>query len=229
MRRARTLVLAILGAIVVATASALPANAQPTAGAQAERNPILFVHGWAEADWVWNTMIDRFRQDGWSDDELHNWKYNTGQSNKKTAREVRQKVNEILSQTGAEQVDLITHSMGGLNTRWYIKFLGGEPQVDDWVSLGGPNHGTEIAGLCGFLQSCVEMRVGSDFLAQLNAGDETSGQVNYGTFWSTTDAITNPNKSVLLDGAANHNVGDVGHIALTQDETVYPGVRDFVR
>ena len=110
--------------------------------------------------------------------------------------------------------------MGSLNSRWYIKFLGGEAKVDDWVSLGGPNHGTESANFC-FSTSCVEMRVGSKFLSELNAGDETPGAVNYGTWWSPCDEIINPDSSVALTGATNTENGVHVAQALTTDETVY--------
>ena len=118
--------------------------------------------------------------------------------------------------------------MGSLNSRWYIKFLGGETKVDDWVSLGGPNHGTETANFC-FSTSCVEMRVGSKFLGELNAGDETPGTVNYGTWWSPCDEIINPDESVILSGATNHKTACISHTALTTDETVYKQVREFVK
>jgi triacylglycerol lipase len=119
--------------------------------------------------------------------------------------------------------------MGSLNSRWYIKFVaGGEANVDDWVSLGGPNHGTETANFC-FSVACEEMRVGSKFLSELNGGDETPGVVSYGTWWSPCDEIINPDSSVALSGATNTQTACLSHSALTTDETVYKGVREFIK
>jgi triacylglycerol esterase/lipase EstA (alpha/beta hydrolase family) len=127
------------------------------------QDPILFVHGYLESASLWNTMIARFEKDGYSKSFLSAYSYNTSQSNKVDAeKEVKSHVESLLKATKASKVDIIAHSMGSLNTRWYIKFLGGESKVDDWVSLGGPNHGTETANFC-FSTSCVEMRVGSTF------------------------------------------------------------------
>ena len=191
-------------------------------------DPILFVHGWSSSGSVWNTMISRFQADGWTASELNNWSYNTAQSNATTAAQIRDKVNQILSVTGAAKVDLITHSMGGLSSRYYVKNLGGDMTVDDWVSLGGPNHGTDTANFCS-QTSCIEMRIGSTFLANLNAGDETPGAVNYGTWWSPCDSIINPDSSVSLSGATNTKTGCISHTSLPTDATVYAQVRDFVR
>ena len=198
------------------------------AGIAAAHDPILFVHGWSESESVWSTMIRNFEREGWTREELNNWSYRTSQSNVTTAREVERKVAEIRRRTGAARVDLVTHSMGALSTRYFIKNLRGAEQVDDWVSLGGPNHGTSTASFCPET-SCVEMRIGSTFLNELNAGDETPGSVNYGTWWSSCDEIINPDESVLLSGARNTEAGCVGHIALTSDSRVFGGVRDFVR
>ena len=95
--------------------------------------------------------------------------------------------------------------MGSLNTRWYIKFLGGESKVDDWVSLGGPNHGTETANVLRPATSPA-WRCGSarQFLSELNAGDETPGAVNYGTWWSPCDEIINPDASVIAHRRDEH-------------------------
>jgi triacylglycerol esterase/lipase EstA (alpha/beta hydrolase family) len=215
----------LLAAVLAAVALLAPSVATGVAGAH---DPILFVHGWAESESLWRTMIANFERDGWTRSELNNWRYNTSQSNVRTASEVRAKVEEILSRTRAAKVDIITHSMGGLNTRYYLKNLGGTEKTDDWVSLGGPNHGTTTASLC-FEESCREMRIGSEFLTRLNEVDETPGAVSYGTWWSSCDEIINPDESVLLSGATNTEAGCVTHVGLTTNATVYAGVREFVR
>jgi triacylglycerol lipase len=222
MRRS-TRFAAVLAALAAAAAFA-PADAR----AQLAHDPILFVHGWNSSGSVWNTMIDRFKADGWTTAELNNWSYNTAQSNKTTANEIKTKVDNILASTGATKVDVVTHSMGGLSSRWYVKFLAGDVKVDDWVSLGGPNHGTDTANFC-FDTSCYEMRIGSTFLSELNAGDETPGAVSYGTWWSPCDTVINPDSSVSLSGAKNTKTACISHSNLTTDATVYGQVRDFVR
>ena len=219
--RKRLLAFASTAAILVGVAGISPASSLA-------QDPILFVHGYTESASVWNTMIGRFEKDGYAKASLSAYSYNTSQSNKIDAEEVKTKVEALLKSTGATKVDIIAHSMGSLNSRYYIKNLGGESKVDDWVSLGGPNHGTEFANWC-FSTSCVEMRIGSTFLNELNAGDETPGTVSYGTWWSPCDEIINPDSSVALSGATNNKTACISHTALMNDETVYKSVREFIK
>ena len=207
-------------------AAALFALALP--GVASAHDPILFVHGWNSSSSTWNTMVSRFQADGWTSSELNNWSYNWHQSNATTAADIQAKVNSILAATGATKVDIISHSMGALSSRYYIKNLGGDQKVDDWVSLGGPNHGTSTANFCSDV-SCVEMRPNSTFLNALNSGDETPGAVNYGTWSSPCDEVINPHSSVALNGATNTTTACLSHSALHEDATVYAQVRDFVR
>jgi triacylglycerol esterase/lipase EstA (alpha/beta hydrolase family) len=219
----RLMALASAAALCLVGAAFTPASSMA-------QDPILFVHGWSESASLWNTMIARFEKDGYPKSYLSAYSYNTSQSNKIDAeKEVKSHVESLLKTTGASKVDIISHSMGSLNTRWYIKFDGGESTVDDWVSLGGPNHGTETANACAFQVACQEMEVGSTFLKELNAGDETPGTVNYGTWWSPCDEIINPDESVILTGASNHKTACMSHTALTTDETVYKEVREFIK
>lgn len=218
----RTLgLLAGLSLLLLAAPSAPPAQA-------VVNDPILFVHGWNSNSSTWNTMIGYFQADGWASNELYNWQYNYKQSNVTTASEIQAKVDSILAATGASKVDIVTHSMGGLSSRYYLKNLGGDAKVDEWVSLGGPNHGTDTANFC-FDTSCREMRIGSSFLTALNSGDETPGAPNYRTWWSPCDTIINPDSSVSLSGAVNTQTACISHSALHEDATVYGQVRDFVR
>lgn len=200
------------------------------AAAASAREPIVFVHGWNSSGSTWNTMISRFQADGYTAAELNNWSYNTGQSNATTASQLSTKVNQVLAATGATKVDLITHSMGGLSSRYYLKNLGGQAKVDDWVSLAGPNHGTKTANACFWQTSCFEMRPGSTFLNDLNAVDETPGTiVNYLTFWSSCDEVINPATSTILTGATNTQTACLSHSGVKDDATVYARVRDATR
>ncbi|MEX1142556.1 MAG: alpha/beta hydrolase [Thermoleophilaceae bacterium] len=215
----RRMILAATVAVIAALAPAATAAAQ---------QPILFVHGWASSASTWNTMVDNFEADGWTASQLRTWSYDTSQSNVDTAAEVATEIADLMNDTGATEVDVIAHSMGSLSSRYHLKNVtGADDDVDEWVSLGGPNHGTSTANWC-FQTSCVEMRVGSDFLDDLNAGDETPGAVNYGTWWSPCDSIINPDSSVALSGATNTETACISHSALTTDSTVYGQVRDFV-
>lgn len=217
-----------LTAIVVAVALCI-AGAAFAPAASLAKEPILFVHGWSSTSSVWNNMISRFEKDGYAKSELSAYSYNTSQSNKVSAEnEVKPRVEALLKATGATKVDIVAHSMGSLNSRWYVKFLGGEAKVDDWVSIGGPNHGTETANFC-FSTACTEMRVGSKFLGELNAGDETPGTVSYGTWWSPCDEIINPDSSVSLSGATNTKTACISHLGLLSDETTYTQIREFVK
>jgi triacylglycerol lipase len=192
-----------------------------------ERHPILFVHGFNSSGSIWSTMIASFKADGWTDAQLVSWSYNTSQSNATTAQQIRTRVDSILAATGATKVDIITHSMGGLSSRYYAKNLGGDTRIDAWVSLGGPNHGTTWAYGC-FTTSCVEMRPGSTFVKNLNATDETPGTPRYATWWSACDAVIEPDNSTPLSGATNTQTACLGHSDFYKDPTTYAQVRDWV-
>jgi triacylglycerol esterase/lipase EstA (alpha/beta hydrolase family) len=201
-------------------------------------DPILFVHGWNGAVGGWNEMIKWFKEDGWPASYLNDWTYDWSQSNITTAGAIANKVNHILSTTGKTKVDLVTHSMGSLSSRYYLKNLGGTAKVDDFVSLAGPNHGTSDAALsapgvgCSNTPvSCNEMKYNSSFLTALNSGDETPGAVHYGTWRSSEqcDTVVYPSSSVVLNDADNRGPWCVLHWEIRKDYPIYFEVREFVR
>jgi triacylglycerol lipase len=227
--RPLTLRLLLAGLTLTLLSVVAPAAQSPASG-QAAADPILFVHGWNSSATTWNTMIDRFVAAGYPRSRMVAITYNSNQSNATIANQVRDAANALRNQTGAAKIDIITHSMGGLSSRYYLKNLGGSSLVDDWVSLGGPNHGTNFAYACYlFSAGCRDMIGGSGFLNALNSGDETPGTANYGTFWSSCDEIINPDSSVLLSGATNTGVGCLGHSELHSNATVFNQVLNFVR
>lgn len=225
----KTLAVAAVAAagVLLATQGALPAQASSSSTFNSTSNPVLFVHGYTGDASNWNTMADRFRTDGWPSSYLDQWSYDWHQSNPTTAQHLSTEVDRLLAATGAAKVDIVSHSMGGLSSRYYLKNLGGTSKVDAWVSLGGPNHGTDSANSC-FDTSCTEMRIGSNFLAALNSGDETPGSPRYATWWSPCDTVISPDSSVSLSGAANTETACLSHTGLLTDATVYAQTRDMI-
>jgi len=221
----RRLILAGLATLAVSLALFMPSGRESSAS---HVNPILFVHGYTSNAAAWDTMKARFLADGWESGYLNAYTFSSSVSNATVAQDVANRVNEIKAATGAAKVDIITHSMGGLSSRYYLKNLSGTANVDDWVSLGGPNHGTTLAFLC-FTTPCREMRPGSTFLKNLNSGDETPGAVNYGTWWSPCDEAINPDDSTILSGATNTQTSCISHSDLRTNLTVYQQVKAFVQ
>lgn len=217
-----------LGALVLLASALAVAPSQP-ASTQSQPDPILFVHGWDSSASAWNTMIGRFQAAGYPSSRLMAISYNSNQTNVAIAGQVRDAANTLRSRTGAAKIDIITHSMGGLSSRYYLRSLGGTANVDDWVSLGGPNNGTITAYGCWlFSTSCRDMTPGSGILNSLNSGDPTPGSVKYGTWWSGCDIVIVPNDSTVLSGATNTQTACLDHSSLRTDQTVFNQVRAFV-
>ena len=191
------------------------------------RNPIVFVHGWMSTSATFTTMVGRFKADGWTDAEILNFTYNSSVSNAVTAQLIKTKVDSILAVTGATKVDIITHSMGALSARYYVKYLGGDGKVDALVALGGTNHGTITASFCS-QTSCVEMRYLSRFVNSLNAGDESWGTPRYATWWTSCDEVIYPQNSAVIAGAINTKTACMKHSQLKENATVYAQVKALV-
>ncbi len=162
---------------------------------------------------------------------------------RESARALSSYVDRVRATTGAARVDLVGHSEGGLVSRWYVKYLGGAATVDQYVSLGSPQYGTYVANLlavlglgsCAGVIACQQMTIGSSFLADLNAGDDTPGPVRWATVRTWQDELVRPvDNAVLADGATNILVQAwcplrvVGHLGLVLDGTTYTAVRQVL-
>lgn len=155
-------------------------------------------------------------------------------------------VDNVRASTGAQKVDLVGHSQGGLTSRYYIKSLGGAAEVDSMISLSSLHYGTVVANLGSFLllgnclsiAGCEQMSIGSSFLNQLNTGDDTIGDVLYTNFVTIWDALVVPYSSGFLRNDGNNTNFTiqsqcpfelVGHATMATNRTVYSGVVDALR
>lgn len=67
------------------------------------------------------------------------------------AAELARYIAGVKRATGARQVDLVAHSMGGLVARFYIARLMGTPDVAQLIMLGTPHGGSACSGLAAAL------------------------------------------------------------------------------
>lgn len=114
-------------------------------------------------------------------------------------------VDKVLASTGAPKVSMVGHSQGGMMPRYYIKNLGGAGKVDDLVGLAPSNHGTynsaALAPLAPVCYSCTQQASDSQFLAELNSGDESPGDVSYTNVVTRYDQVVVPYTSGYLEPA----------------------------
>jgi triacylglycerol esterase/lipase EstA (alpha/beta hydrolase family) len=132
-------------------------------------------------------------------------------------------VGQVRATTGANKVDLVGWSQGGMMPRWYLRFDGGAAYVHDLVGLAPSNHGTTVDGMSalfdavttlglpapltlGQCPACTQQLAGSTFLQQLNAGADTVAGVRYTVIETEDDEVVTPYSSAFLSGPAVTNV-----------------------
>lgn len=126
------------------------------------------------------------------------------------AEQVARGVDRLCSATGARQVILVGHSMGGLVARAYLRRYG-EFRVSRLVTLGTPHHGSTLAHL-GMGRNARQMTPGSAWLKEL---EQTPLSLACVSIFSWHDNYVMPQVSALLEGAQNIPLAGVGHLAMS--------------
>jgi pimeloyl-ACP methyl ester carboxylesterase len=78
-------------------------------------------------------------------------------------------VDRVRQTSGADKVDIVAHSQGGLVARQYVRFDGGADHVDNLIMLGTPNHGINDA-LAAALPLAPAVVLGSPAILQMVPG-----------------------------------------------------------
>ncbi|WCN06156.1 alpha/beta fold hydrolase [Streptomyces sp. M92] len=115
--------------------------------------PVVLVHGtFGNRGYTWNTAAPLLRQHGHRVFRLdygrhgHPVLFGLGDI-KRSARQLADFVDEVLRRTGAQQVDVVGFSQGGMVPRYYLNALGGGPKVRNFVGIAPSNHGVTGQGL----------------------------------------------------------------------------------
>ncbi len=191
-------------------------------------DPVVLVHGYGATAHSWDPFVEHLVAGGHPRDEIVVLDYDSAQSNVTTARQLAAAVADLRMRTGARRVDLVSHSMGALSSRWFVQELGGRSQVDAWVSIGGADRGTWYGLQCPTRVSCRELLPGSEFQRRLGPTVDRSGRTRFGAWWSPCDRIIEPRRNARLIGADNVETRCIAHISLLFDPAVADQVAAFI-
>lgn len=179
--------------------------------------PVLLLHGVLCNAGVWCGVARRLAQAGVA--PVYTLSYGPPLASIDAfADQLAAKVDAIRAATGAREVALVGHSMGGLVGRAYLRRYGGAA-VRVLVTLGTPHHGSVHAR--SFPGTCLaQMRPGSAWLAALNADEGAAPPCPIVSLWSWNDTMVAPQLSSRLAGATEVTFRAVGHNALLDDAAV---------
>jgi len=129
------------------------------------------------------------------------------------ADQLAQKIDGILSATGASSVVVVAHSMGGLVALAYCRKYGAS-KIRRLISLATPYRGS-VHAMCFPGVSLAELSPGSEWLRHLHRRPFSMPPVS--SIWSWHDSMVAPQTSCKLKGAQNIALVGVGHNAILAD------------
>ena len=171
------------------------------AGALPPRYPIVLVHGIIAHDRpgiikFWGKIPETLRENGtrvyfgntdsWGDYESN-------------ARLLKTTIDNVLRETNSEKVNIIAHSKGGLDSRYFIWKYGYGGKVASLTTIATPHHGAELADLI-YRQKIVHTRIAKKALMILGKlyGDNNPDLYNV-NYQLTTEYMHKFNDDVLMD------------------------------
>ncbi len=209
-----------------------------------EKTPVFFVHGHGMTPGSFDAMIARLEKSGYPRLYLRAVRLqpNTGANIEAAQDQILPAIENYLSEINAflerkrpdlapkTRVDLVSHSMGGLSSRWYAAKLRPD-RVRVWLSLAGANHGSDA--LCPYSdpgardlcpayakhekESYIQYRlngkphvpdvdetpfgVGADSRGVPSVPPDASRRILYVTVRTTPDSWLVPEDTAVVDGA----------------------------
>ncbi|HEX6733388.1 MAG TPA: alpha/beta fold hydrolase [Azonexus sp.] len=177
------------------------------------RRPILLVHGYGCSRGVWWRLRRRLEAAGHTVATLSLVPPYTSMG--KLVPQLNRRIEDVCAATGARQVTLLGHSMGGLVCRSYLA-RHGSARVGRLITLATPHAGSELSRL-GFGQNAREMEPGSLWLRDMALEPVTVPAI---ALRNPYDNYVMPQDNQRLPGARDIELPPVGHIAMLYDDRV---------
>lgn len=178
--------------------------------------PIIVLHGYAMNRANFRSLARRLGRAGLG--PVLGFEYWTLGKTGSAARRLATYVDEVRAATGAAQVDLIGHSMGGVVGRYYVSLLGGDGVVANLVTLGSPHAGTDVSAV-GIGHPARELLLGSTMLQRLDAAPRPA-RTRMTVVWSRADALVPGARHARVEGVEELVFDDLGHLGLLTDPRI---------
>ncbi|MFM2087297.1 MAG: hypothetical protein RLZZ237_2166 [Pseudomonadota bacterium] len=190
--------------------------------------PVLLIHGYVCNRGYWTQLSRRLAQAGIAHDAVDLEPIGAGIDD--FLPQVHGAVQALCTRSGAQQVIIVAHSMGGLVARAYLRQYG-EQRIAHVITVGTPHHGTALANL-GLGRNARQMSrphgQPHPWLVQLAAGERAEARARFTSIYSHHDNIVAPQDSACLPGARNLAFGGIGHVALASDVRILARVMEEI-
>ncbi len=182
--------------------------------------PVLLLHGYGANSGFWQPFSRRLRQAGISHSAIDLEPVLADIDD--YALPIEQAVSALCAVTGAAQVIVVCHSMGGLAARAWLRAFG-RIRAARVITLGTPHAGSRLAGYgigINARQMLPPEENAESWLAQLAASEDAAIRALFVSIYTRHDNIVAPQASAILPGATNVGLDLVGHVALGFDTEI---------
>lgn len=191
--------------------------------------PVVLVHGYVHNRSAFVALTRQLRRAGFR--YIHGLNYNPlRHDTPELAEMLSVEVDRVRDTTGAEQVMLVGHSMGGIVARFYTQELAAPGTVNTVITLASPHRGTYASYLAPGPAS-RDLRPGSRLIRQLQEGARPSN-TRWLAYWSDLDPFVTPAVHAKLShpalNATNIRLRDTGHLSLLMSREVTGDVVDHL-
>ncbi len=171
---------------------------------------VVFIHGFFCNRGFWNPWLKRLQGSGHAFVALS--LEPVFGSIDDYAPQIEAAVQQVTAATGLPPL-LVCHSMGGLAARAWLRTMRADTKVHHIVTIGSPHQGTWLARFSHSLNG-QQMRLASNWQAQLDIGMPTGRRALFTCWYSNADNIVFPTSSASLPGADNRLLRGVAHVQM---------------
>lgn len=187
--------------------------------------PVIVVHGYAMNRANFVVLARRLSRAGLG--PVLGFEYWSLGKTASAARRLAAYVDEVRAKTGATQVDVIGHSMGGVVGRYYVQLGGGDGVVKNLVTIGSPHAGTDVSAV-GIGRPTKELFFGSTLLERLRLAPLPK-ETRVTVIWSRSDALVPGARQARLRGVEEIIFDDLGHLSLLCSRRVAAAIVERLR